>query len=183
MSEQFLGEIRIFAGSFAPQQWASCEGQTLQISDYQALYALIGTTYGGDGQTNFKLPDLRGRLPVGQGQGTNLTSRTLAQTPGQEDVTLTAANLPSHSHDFTATKGTADVLSPEPAAYYAAVNATGNVHGMYVDPATAGATVTKQSFNDAVISNTGQDGRHVNVMPSLAIKYIIALQGLFPERE
>lgn len=107
MSEPFIGEIRMFGFGRTPIGWQACDGSLLKISDYETLYVLVGTTYGGDGQTTFGVPDLRGRVPVHQGQGPNLTNRPLGQGGGTETVTLTEAQLPSHSHGLLATTAAA----------------------------------------------------------------------------
>jgi microcystin-dependent protein len=113
MSEAVLGEIRLFSGSYAPEGWLICNGQLLQIQQYQALYALIGTTYGGNAVNNFGLPDLRGRVPVCQGQGPNLSNRSIGQKGGASLVTLTEATIPPHGHDFivSGTEGSTNAVS------------------------------------------------------------------------
>jgi microcystin-dependent protein len=178
MSQNFLGEIRMFGGNFAPRGWAFCHGQSLSIAQYDALYSLIGTTYGGDGQTTFNLPDLQSRIPVGQGQGPGLTPRVLGQTGGTEEVTLTVAAMPAHAHLFNASTATAS--SP---------NVSGNI------PATLDAphqfyTVASQGHPDptpiqlagSTIQSAGNGMPHENLMPLLCVNYIIALEGIYPSR-
>ena len=103
MTDQYIGEIRMFGGNFPPQSWALCNGQILSIAQNETLYTLLGTTYGGDGQTTFALPDLQGRLPMHQGNGQNLSPRTIGQKDGVETVTLTQTMMPAHSHGMVAT--------------------------------------------------------------------------------
>ena len=150
MSEAYVGEIRMFAGDFAPINWAPCDGRTLQINEYEVLYTLLGTTYGGDGRTNFNLPDLRGRLAIGMGQGQNppLTNRPLAQQAGVETVTLTEANIPAHTHSF-AVGSTATSNSPAGGMVPAAVSG----FKLYASTATSSALpISKPLLHAAVVS-------------------------------
>lgn len=112
MSDPFVGEIRMFAGDYAPEGWALCNGQLLSVSQYQTLFALLGTTYGGDGSSTFALPDMRGRLPVHFGQGTGLTPRTLGASGGSETVALSTAQMPSHGHTMQASADPASTTDP-----------------------------------------------------------------------
>src|SRR6266545_636382 len=112
MADPFIGEIRMFGGNFAPLGWAFCNGQLLAISQYDALFALIGTTYGGDGQTTFALPNLQGRIPIHMGTGGGLSPRTIGESSGTETVTLTVDQLPMHDHQFVGTTSAASVASP-----------------------------------------------------------------------
>ena len=112
MSEPFLGEIKMFGGNFAPRGYALCNGQLLAIQQNTALFALLGTTYGGNGQTTFALPDLRGRVPMSSGQGPGLTSRTLGEMSGSENVTLLSNQMPAHNHSVITNSGNGDVSSP-----------------------------------------------------------------------
>ena len=156
----------MFAGNFAPQGWDFCDGTLLPISEFETLFNLIGTTYGGDGQSTFQLPDLRGRLPIHQGNGF-----TLAETGGVETVTLTASQIPSHSHPFLA--------STSPGA---TVNPTGNVLGT----AVAGSFYRQQAPTAALGANsigaTGGSQPHDNFQPYLCISFIISLFGSFPSQ-
>lgn len=180
MAECFVSEIRPFAGNFAPAGWALCDGSLLDISAYETLYTLIGTTYGGNGTTNFALPDLRGRLPVGQGQGSGLTNRTVGQMDGTSMVQLVAANIPAHSHSFSVSGSNGTSMNATANAAVA-VPPGPNVN-MYVSPG-ASPKPTPQSFQGGVISTeVGGNQPHDNVMPYVAINYIIALQGIFPNR-
>jgi microcystin-dependent protein len=162
----FIAEIRMFAGTFAPDGWAFCDGQLLPISQYDALFALIGTTYGGDGQSTFALPDLRGRAPVHQG-----TTWVLGQSTGSEQVTLTTGQLPSHAHAEAASTSPGD--SDSPVGRVPARNAAGSpVYGSNVD-----ATLAAGALQAA-----GGSGPHANMQPYLAINFIISLFGVFPSQ-
>lgn len=164
MADPFLGEIRLFAGSFAPSSWAFCDGSRLSVQRYGALFALIGATFGGDGVTDFALPDLRGRLPVGTGQGVGLTTRQLGATFGSETVSLNLSAMPSHTHDVaTATSRT----TSRPAA---GVPGPGGAYGS-AGQSTAAAEAVQPA---------GRGEGHENRPPSLAMSYIISLAGRFP---
>ncbi|MCX7092222.1 MAG: tail fiber protein [Methylobacter sp.] len=181
MSQYYVGEIRLFAGNYAPEgDWMKCEGQLLNVSQYQALFALLGTTYGGNGSTTFALPDYRGRIPVGQGTGTNLTARTLGQTGGNETVTLNASQWAAHNHSFNTLNAdaTANAL---PASSNNMAHAKGmNGVRIYLNDSAPSPTV---STLDAVSYGSAGGGQsHNNMMPSLAMTYIIATNGLFPTR-
>lgn len=168
MSEPFIAEIRIFAGNFAPRGWAFCDGQTLPIAQNTALFALLGTTYGGDGRTNFAVPNLQGRAPMHPGQGPGLTSRRLGELVGADTVTLTESELPSHNHPLNATSVEADQDRPI-------------VHR----PATADGDLVYGTGTETAMLPTNPSGgsqAHNNVQPYLAVYYIIALVGLFPSR-
>ncbi|MBB1650115.1 MAG: phage tail protein [Delftia acidovorans] len=173
--DYYLGEIRLFAGSFAPAGWHLCDGTTLNISAYDALYSLLGTIYGGDGQTTFKLPDLRSRVPVGQGTGLGLTSRSLGQQFGVAQVSLTTNQMPIHSHGLVASTSLAT-----------AAQATGLVPAQngsdlfYAPQPVAGAN--PQTMAPASVTVAGNNLPHDNIMPSMAMNYIIALQGIYPSR-
>jgi microcystin-dependent protein len=165
MAEPFIGEIRQFAGNFAPQGWALCAGQLLPIDQNDALFALIGTTYGGDGQTTFGLPDLQGRVPVHVGSNINL-----GQPGGSETVTLTQGELPIHAH--TAASSNTGV-NDQPA---------GNVWGKTGSLAAYGAPPSSATLNPASVSATGGSQPHENRVPFVAITYIISLEGIFPSQ-
>jgi microcystin-dependent protein len=175
MSDQFYGEIRMFGGNYAPQDWALCQGQALPISQYSALYSLIGTTYGGDGVTTFNLPDLRGRVPIHMGTGSGLTPRAIAQSIGAESVTLTADTLPSHTHTLDAGSATGTLY--DPAGNILAGCTTTNVLQSYTT--TNAAPIV---MNPAAIQAAGGSQPHNNMMPTLCINFIIALEGYFPQR-
>jgi microcystin-dependent protein len=171
--DAFLGEIRIFAGNYAPQGWSFCDGQLLSIQNYQALYALVGTTYGGDGVNTFAKPDLRGRLPIGDQQGTNLTNRAIGQLVGTETVELTAAQLPPHSHQMMVSNTVASQSS-----------ASGNLigAGLHYLGADKSAGLTAQAMNAGTIGQFGGNVAHNNMMPFLVLNFIICLNGTFPSR-
>lgn len=173
MSEAFIGEIRMFAGNYAPEGWAPCDGSLQQIQGNETLYALLGTLYGGDGHSTFGLPDLRGRLAIGMGQGTDLSNRSLAQQAGVEAVTLSEAQTPIHSHAFVA-GGAATSNSPGGGVV------PGSVSGfnLYAGTATPGATLDPRVVQAA----PGGSQAHANVMPSLPISFIICLQGYYPSQ-
>jgi microcystin-dependent protein len=164
VSQPYVGEIRMFAGNFAPAGWMFCEGQLLPISEYETLFNLIGTTYGGDGQTTFALPDLRGRLPVHQGNGF-----TLAETGGVETVTLTTSQIPQHQHPYLASTDGGATADP-----------TGNVLAAvpnikaYIQQAPTAALAAQS------IGSTGGSQPHDNFQPYLCIDFIISLFGVFP---
>ena len=180
--EGILGEIRAFAGNFAPVNWLICDGSLQQISTYSTLYALLGTRYGGDGVNNFALPDLRGRLAIGQGQGPGLTARQIASFGGSEQVTLTEATIPAHSHSVIASTVTSgSVANPSATTYLGSVcTAAGTAVG-YIPPTATG--FTPKTLDETVIQSTGLSQPHNNVMPCLAINYIMcAIGGVFPSR-
>jgi microcystin-dependent protein len=170
MSEPFLGEIAIFGFNFAPRGWAMCNGQILPISQNTALFSLLGTTYGGNGQTTFALPDLRSRVPVHEGQGPGLSSYDLGQTGGSENVTLTTPQLPLHTHGFTVNASSA-ATSKSPAGNNPAAFGT----------VAYGSTADLQMGPDTT-SPTGDSAPHNNVQPYLTLNFCIALEGIFPSR-
>ncbi len=171
MAEPFLGEIRMFAGNFAPQGWALCDGQLLAISQNDALFSLLGTFYGGDGRTTFGLPDLRGRVPIHTGSGPGLSARSLGAKGGEETMTVTQAQLPTHSHAMQGSSDLADSPNPE-----GRVVATSTTVDLYINEAPAN-TLASDS-----ISTIGGSQAHTNLMPFLCIHFIIALFGTFPPR-
>jgi microcystin-dependent protein len=165
MSDQFVGEVRVFGGNYAPQGWVLCDGGLLPISQYSTLYAVIGTAYGGDGQTTFGVPDLRGRIPVHQGPGYQM-----GQTGGVEQVTLITAQLPQHDHVMQASTGTGSSASP-----------TGNLWAQI--PAKLYTTQAPNAVMDtSAIAQTGLGQAHENMPPFLSINFIIAVEGLYPAR-
>ena len=172
MSEPYIGEIRMFAGNFAPTDWALCNGQLLSIAEYEPLFVLIGTTYGGDGQNTFALPDFRGRIPVHAGQGAGLSNRTLGSAGGAETVALTTAQLPGHTHAMLASRDTAS------AAYSGANGVPAVVTGTPVyGPVTVAGPMTANTIGPA-----GASQAHDNVGPFLCLNFIIALFGIFPSQ-
>lgn len=193
MTDCFVGEIRLFGGPYAPVGWQLCNGALLSIQSYPALYSLIGTTYGGDGQTTFAIPDFRGRLAVGQGQtappsGSTSSNFILGQSGGTETVSLTAAQNGPHTHTFNAVNIPATTTMPS-GNMLAAVTPNGNTMGLYIDPTKPGtAQVADPNFVDfAGGAASGGSSRsagnpHDNMMPFQAINYIICLEGLYPDR-
>ncbi len=171
MSEPFVGEIRMFAGNFAPRGWAFCDGQLLAVSQNDALFSLLGTIYGGDGRTTFGLPDLRGRIPLHQGTGPGLSARQLGAKSGAENVTLTTNQLASHTHDWNA--NTADATTAAPAGKVLATPSGARLYAQ-MDQNASLATST--------IADTGGSGSHNNLMPTLCIHFIVALVGIYPSR-
>jgi microcystin-dependent protein len=165
MSDPFLGEIRMFAGTYAPDMWAFCEGQFLLIAQYGELFSVIGTMYGGDGMTTFALPDLRGRVPIHQGN-----AFVLAQKGGAEKVTLTANQTAAHSHSMQATSDIPNLSSPKD-------NLLGQAAAKFYRAGTP--TV---SLNAASVSAVGGSQPHANLQPYLCINFIISLNGIYPQR-
>jgi microcystin-dependent protein len=166
VSEPFIGSVILFAGNFAPRGWAFCDGQLLSISQNTALFSILGTTYGGNGQTTFALPDLRGRSPIGPRQGPGLANHDLGEEGGVENVTLSINQMPAHSHLPGASLGEQDTNSPANA-----IAAKGGVYG-------AGSA----SANMAPVSAAGGNQPHENRPPYLGLNYIIALEGIYPSR-
>ena len=174
MSEAFLGQIKMFAGNFAPRGWTFCDGQLLAIAQNSALFSLLGTVYGGDGRITFGLPDLRGRIPIhaGSGAAPGLTGRQLGAKSGSEDATVTLPQLNQHSHTLQGTGSVANSGNPQ-----------NNVVGesSLFDFYQAGAPTT--AMDASSITSVGGGQSHVNVAPFLCINYIISLAGTFPSRD
>jgi microcystin-dependent protein len=166
MAQPYVGEIRMFGGNFAPAGWMFCEGQLLPISENEVLFQLIGTTYGGDGQSTFALPDLRGRVPIHTGAGF-----TLAQTGGVETVTLTTSQLPAHAHGFLATTSASNDANPANNLVSQA-----SAFSPYINVAPSLAMATQ------AIAPTGGNQPHNNFQPYLCIDFIISLFGIFPSQ-
>lgn len=164
MAQPYVGEIRMFGGNFAPVGWQFCEGQLLPISENETLFQLIGTTYGGDGESTFALPDLRGRLPIHQGN-----AFVLAETGGAEEVTLTANQIPVHTHALLASSGPGTGTSP-----------TGKVVAESPGISALIEDVTNTNMNAAAIAPTGGSQPHTNFQPYLCVNFIISLFGIFP---
>lgn len=175
MSEPFLGEIRMFGGNFAPRGWAFCDGSLLSIAQNSALFAILGTTYGGNGQTTFALPDLRGRAPLNWGQGPGLTPRTLGESSGSETVTLISTQMPAHTHAIGAHSGQGDTFSPEGAVAAAAVDSSQQPLNIY-------STSVNTTMAAQTVSASGGSQPHQNMQPFLCVSFIIALEGIFPSR-
>ncbi len=176
-AEPFIGLIKIFAGNFAPRGWAFCDGQLLSISTNTALFAILGTIYGGDGRTTFGLPDLRSRAPMHPGSGPGLTPRTLGQRAGTPTTTLTVAQLPSHTHQLKGVSAQSDLDVP------AAGTSTGAVLGAaFLGADLYGAAPSSVDMAADHLGQTGADGDHDNEQPHLALNFIVALVGVFPSR-
>jgi microcystin-dependent protein len=174
MSEQYVGEIRMFGFSFAPNDWALCNGQLLPISQNEALFALIGTTYGGDGVSNFALPNLQSRVPIHQGQGNGLSPYVIGEVGGVENVTLLTTQMPQHNHTAACITGGGNQASPANA--YPAVESTGTS----LDYSTA--VPSGSVMNSNMISFAGGSQPHNNLQPFLCVNFCIALYGIFPSR-
>ncbi|MEZ5940530.1 MAG: tail fiber protein [Planctomycetaceae bacterium] len=173
MATPFVGEIRIFAGNFAPRGWALCDGQLLAVSQNDALFSLLGTIYGGDGRTTFGLPDLRGRVPVHMGTGPGLTEVRQGAKSGQENVTLTVNQIPNHNHPaqgFTESGQEPEVANGRPA------QVSGGMYFQSPNPASL------RTLAPATITNMGGSQPHSNMQPFLCIYFIIALVGIYPSR-
>lgn len=180
MASPYLGEIRLFAGIYTPNDWVPCDGSMLAINNFQALYSLLGTTYGGDGHATFAVPDLRGRLPISMGAATGTiptggTSQySLAQTGGVLTVTLAVANIPLHTHSLNASTSAATTTNPtgmvlaDPADNF-------NIYAPYM------ATSPNRVLADNALLPTGGGQAHVNVMPSLPLIYMICTMGIYPD--
>ena len=164
MAQPYVGEVRLFAGNFAPNGWMFCDGQLLPISENEVLFQLIGTTYGGDGESTFALPDLRGRIPIHQGNGF-----ILAETGGAEQITLTTTQIAAHSHPLLASINVAQDTSPSGKV----VGQTGSAN-MYIQD------VTDTSMSPLAVTTVGGSQAHTNFQPYLCINYIISLFGIFP---
>lgn len=176
MSDQYLGEIRIFGGNFAPAEWALCNGQLLPISQNTALFALLGTFYGGNGTSNFALPNLMGSVPMHQGAGAGLTPRSVGEAGGSQTVGLNVTQLPSHAHlvNVADTPGDANV----PDNHIWAEAASGRVLDNIYSP-----SVPNVQMHPQAISSAGGSQAHNNMPPYLCLVFIIALQGIFPPRQ
>jgi microcystin-dependent protein len=177
MAEPFVGQILLVGFNFAPVGWHFCDGTLLPIQQYAALFSLIGTYYGGNGTTNFALPDLRSRVPIGVGQGNGLSSYQMGQAAGVENVTLVASQMPLHNHLINADNAPATPVQPPANNYLAAGTASGRPADIYSASLTSPSTL-----NPNAVSSAGGNQPHTNIQPVLAMNYIIALQGVFPSR-
>ena len=164
MAQPYVGEIRMFAGNFAPAGWMFCEGQLLPISENETLFQLIGTTYGGDGQSTFALPDMRGRIPIHQGNGF-----ILAETGGAEEITLTVNQIPAHSHPLLASAGPGNANAP-----------AGNITGESAAVKIYVSEAPTANLNQSAVASIGGSQPHNNFQPYLCIDFIISLFGIFP---
>jgi len=171
MADPFVAEIRIFPFNFAPKGWAFCDGQLLPISQNTALFSLLGTTYGGNGKSNFALPDLQGRAPMQPGQGPGLSLHDLGEVAGSETVTLLESEIPAHSHSINVSQADGIARFPNEELL-----ATGIGLGMYAPPSNT------QQANANTLAPAGGSQPHNNMMPYLTFNFCIALQGVFPPR-
>lgn len=178
MSEPFVGQLALFPYNFAPVNWVACQGQLLPIAQHTALFSLLGTYYGGNGTTNFALPDMQGRLPNGQGQGPGLSDYPIGGNGGAPTVILQSAQLAAHSHPFPAFASAATTSNPAGAQL-----AEAGITGRGTTPInlyTAGGTSTPLANNQ--LQSTGQNGAHNNGQPSLVLTWCISLTGIYPAR-
>lgn len=178
MSSPYVGQIMIFGGNFVPAGWAQCNGQLLPISEFETLFQLIGTTYGGDGESTFGLPDLRGRAPVHMGQGTGLSTYVIGQAAGTESVTLTTQQIPTHNH--AAQISTSPATSASPGNNILANEAIGNAQATCFSYGPFGGT--QSALATATIQITGGSQPHENRQPLLVLNYIISAFGVFPSQ-
>jgi microcystin-dependent protein len=172
MDQPFIGAIVLFCGNFAPAGWALCNGQVLSISQYTALFSILGTTYGGNGTTNFQLPDLRGRVPMHPGTGNGLTPRVLGEIGGTESTTLTIANMPAHNHNLMGDQSGSGKEFPGP----------NHVIGASTTDKMYSVNAPNTNMNPVSISITGGNQPFANLSPFQCINFIIALNGIFPSR-
>ena len=172
MSEPFIAEVRIFAGNFAPRGWAFCDGQILPIAQNTALFSLVGTTYGGDGRTNFGLPDLRGRAPMHPGRGPGLSPRNLGEGGGTDIVQLSETQMPVHTHTPRASANMALEKSPDRNTW--AKSST--------EPLYRNSSDLNTNLNSNAIEQSGTGSSHNNMQPFLTLSFIIAITGIYPSR-
>ncbi|WP_084675425.1 phage tail protein [Methylomicrobium agile] len=173
MADPFVAEIRIFPFNFAPRGWAWCDGQLLPLSQNTALFSLLGTTYGGNGKSNFALPDLQGRAPMHPGQGPGLSLHDLGEIDGSETVELLESEMPAHSHSLRASTDDGDLKAPAPNRTLAR-----STSGFLYQTSTSGL----QPMSDTMLAPAGGDAPHNNMQPYLTFYFCIALQGVFPPR-
>lgn len=178
--EPFIGQVCLFGFNFAPRGWALCDGQLMSIAQNQALFSLIGTTYGGDGRTTFGLPDLRGRVAIHQGQGPGLSPHTIGEMAGTENVTLLQTQMPMHNHLLMASSTTATTNNPNGGVMAVANSAISS--GEDVTTQTYASAPNGAAMNPQSISAAGGNQPHTNMQPYLTMNYCIALAGIFPSR-
>lgn len=173
MTSPYIGEIRMFGGNFAPVNWAFCDGSLLSTSEYDALFSLLGTIYGGDGRTTFALPDLQGRVPIHFGEGIGLTNRNIGTKSGAESITLASNQIPGHTHTWEASTTTADQTS-----------VSGHLLG-----STTSVDIYEQNLSnpvsmssEAIADHSGSGSNHPNLMPFQVVNFIICLSGIYPSR-
>ncbi|HYE48197.1 MAG TPA: tail fiber protein [Azospirillaceae bacterium] len=174
----------MFAGNYNPEDWILCDGQALSVQQQQALFSLIGVTYGGDGVNNFNVPDLRGRIPIGQGTNTTtnppLSARTLGQTGGEETHTLAMGEMPAHSHTVYTVAANATSKTVGPNMVYAQVQQSGTINGLYTAAVPPAANIVQLDTKAVTYAGGGQ--AHANVMTTTAISFIMAILGNYPTR-
>lgn len=175
MSEAFIGEIRVFAGNFAPKGWALCNGQIMSIAQNTALFSILGVTYGGDGKTTFALPNLQGRAPVQPGSGPGLTSRTLGEQGGTATVTLLTTEMPAHNHVPQGYDGGATTANADGSVW-------SKTAGGRTPPPFYSTGAPNVSMSPQAIGVAGGSQPHNNMQPYVGVNFIIALQGIFPSR-
>jgi microcystin-dependent protein len=178
MSQPFVGQVIMFGGNFAPAGWMTCSGQLLPISEYETLFNLIGTTYGGDGQSTFGLPDLQGRVPIHNGQGSGLSNYVIGQKAGTENVTLTTQQLPQHNHLFQTqtTAGNQSVPASNSIVSSEGSNAPGTGNAFAYLPSGN----TQVQMANSAIANMNGSQPHNNIQPVMAVTYCISLFGVYP---
>lgn len=172
--DEYLAEIRLFAGMFEPRNWMFCDGRELPIAQYEALFSLLGWTYGGNGQTTFRLPDFRGRVPVGAGTGPGIAPKLLGQAGGAEQHQLTTTQIPAHSHPIMATSSAGNATNPANAVYAAS-------DGGDESPAYRAGPADAALATDA-LTQAGAGQPHSNMQPALGLNYIICVYGIYPDR-
>lgn len=173
MSDPYVGEIKMFAGNFAPRNYALCNGQILPIAQNTALFSILGVNYGGNGTSNFALPNLQGNVPMGQGNGPGLTPRTLGEQAGEPNVTVLNSEMAAHIHSLQGTDAQADLSNPTDATFGAGARGFGTFYAAQGNPVT---------MAPQAIGLTGGSQPHNNMQPYLGLNFIIALQGIFPPR-
>ncbi len=172
MANPYIGEIRMFAGNFAPAGWALCQGQFMAIQTNAALYSILGTTYGGNGTTTFALPDFRGRVPLSSGQGPGLSNYLLGEQAGNENIALTSLQMPAHTHSVAALGSGGTQASPING--FPAIESTGTSMNYATSPSAL--------MNPQMLSPAGGSQPHSNIQPILCVNFIIALTGIFPSQ-
>jgi microcystin-dependent protein len=182
MSQPFIGEIRMFGGNFAPRGWALCNGQTLSINQYTALFSLLGTTYGGNGTTTFMLPNLQGQVPMNWGASPYGTQYTVGETGGSANVTLTAGQMPQHSHQTQIGVSNAAGNVTDPTNAVPAQINTGQVRTPTTSAFGYSSSAATGQMATSAVTTTGGNQPHSNMQPYLCVTFIIALEGIFPSR-
>jgi len=176
MTTPYVGEIRLLAFQRVPTGWFACDGSLKSIADYQTLFVLLGTTYGGDGASTFGVPDMRGQVPLHQGTGTGLSTRVLGQQGGSENVTLTTSTIPAHTHPYSATSLEATASAPAATLQLGAAAASDKMYASSI------AGLTPYVMSPASTSSTGGSQPHDNTMPTLTVSFCIAWAGVFPSQ-